>query len=155
MSQPNRVLIWMLGVLVLIGLAAVALYPQLRGAFEATRAFNAVILAVFAVGVVVNLLQVLRLQKEVRWIENLAGDEKRKLLAHARAMLFPLEWEEPFGLAMVEAMASGTPVIAFPRGAARQLVEPGVTGFLAESAEEMVALLARVAEAACFRRPTA
>ena len=80
MSQPNRVLIWMLGVLVLIGLAAVALYPQLRGAFEATRAFNAVILAVFAVGVVVNLLQVLRLQKEVRWIENLRrSDPDRKL----------------------------------------------------------------------------
>jgi glycosyltransferase involved in cell wall biosynthesis len=83
---------------------------------------------------------------DVRWIENVAGDEKRTLLARAKAMLFPLQWDEPFGLAMVEAMASGTPVIAFPRGAARELIQPNVTGFLAESASEMAALLDRVSE---------
>jgi hypothetical protein len=80
MSQPNRVLIWMLGFLVLIGLAAAALYPQLRSAFEATRLFNGVILLVFAVGVVVNLRQVFRLQREVAWIENLRrSDPDRRL----------------------------------------------------------------------------
>ena len=87
-----------------------------------------------------------RLGDHVRWIENVAGDEKRRLLARAKAMLFPIQWEEPFGLAMVEAMASGTPVIAFARGAARELIQPGVTGFLAETPEEMVALLDRVSE---------
>ena len=80
MSQPNRVLIWMLGFLVLIGLAAAALYPQLRSAFEATRLFNGVILLVFAVGVAVNLRHVFRLQREVVWIENLRrSDPDRRL----------------------------------------------------------------------------
>jgi glycosyltransferase involved in cell wall biosynthesis len=86
------------------------------------------------------------LGEQVQWIENVAGDEKRTLLARAKAMLFPLQWDEPFGLAMVEAMASGTPVIAFPRGAARELIQPGVTGFVAETPEEMTALLDRVSE---------
>lgn len=87
-----------------------------------------------------------RLGTDVRWIENVQGDEKRRLLARARAMLFPLEWDEPFGLAMVEAMASGTPVVAFPRGAAAELVEPGVSGFLAADVAEMVELVRRVGE---------
>ena len=82
----------------------------------------------------------------VRWVPNVEGEEKKQLLAGARAMLFPIEWNEPFGLAMVEAMASGTPVIAFPRGAAREVVEPGVTGFLARDAAEMVELVSRVEE---------
>ncbi len=71
MSQPNRVLLWMLGFLVVVGLAAAALFVPLRQAFGATPLFNGVILAVFVVGVIVNLRQVLRLQGEVRWIENL------------------------------------------------------------------------------------
>ena len=80
MSQPNRVLLWMIGFLVLIGLAAAALFPSLRSAFGATPIFNGVILLVFATGVVVNLRQVLRLQKEVEWIENLRrSDPDRKL----------------------------------------------------------------------------
>lgn len=83
---------------------------------------------------------------QVRWIPNVAGDEKKDLLANARAMLFPIAWEEPFGLAMVEAMASGTPVIAFARGAARELVVPGVTGFLCSTADEMADLVSRSGE---------
>jgi hypothetical protein len=70
MSQPNRVLLWMLGFLALIGLAAVLLFVPLRTAFGATPIFNGVILAVFAVGIAVNLRQVLRLQREVEWMEN-------------------------------------------------------------------------------------
>jgi hypothetical protein len=80
MSQPNRVLLWMIGFLILIGLAAAALFPSLRAAFGATPVFNGVILLVFATGIVVNLRQVLRLQKEVEWIENLRrSDPDRKL----------------------------------------------------------------------------
>ena len=82
----------------------------------------------------------------VRWIEDVAGDEKRDLLARAEAMIFPLQWPEPFGLAMVEAMASGTPVVALRNGAAGELVEPGVTGFLADSEAELVDALRRLDE---------
>ena len=82
----------------------------------------------------------------VTWRENVKGKDKAQLLAKARALVFPIQWEEPFGLAMVEAMVSGTPVIAFRHGAAPELVEPGVTGFLADDVDEMVEALERVHE---------
>jgi len=85
-----------------------------------------------------------RLSSSVRWIEDVRGKAKADLLANAAAMLFPIQWEEPFGLAMVEAMISGTPVVSFKRGAATELVEPGVTGFLAGSVDEMVEQVRRV-----------
>jgi hypothetical protein len=69
MSQPNRALLWMLGFLGLIGGAVFLLLPTLQAAFSATREFNAVIIVVFLVGVLVNVRQVLRLQHEVKWIE--------------------------------------------------------------------------------------
>jgi glycosyltransferase involved in cell wall biosynthesis len=75
---------------------------------------------------------------QVTWRENVQGKEKADLLARAKALLFPIQWEEPFGLAMVEAMMSGTPVIATSHGAAPELVEPGVTGFLANDVDGMV-----------------
>ena len=86
------------------------------------------------------------LSGQITWRENVEGEEKATLLARAKALLFPIQWEEPFGLAMVEAMVSGTPVIASPRGAAPEIVEPGVTGFLAEDADEMVAAYERLKE---------
>lgn len=69
MSQPQRVLLWILGALATIALVASALYAPLLRAFSATPIFNAVILAVFAIGITANLRQVLRLQREVDWIE--------------------------------------------------------------------------------------
>ncbi len=96
-----------------------------------------------------------RLTSRIRWIEDVHGEEKAELLSGAAAMLFPIQWEEPFGLAMVEAMVSGTPVVAFSRGAAKELVEPGVTGFLVSSIDEMVARVRDVSQidpAACARR---
>jgi hypothetical protein len=86
------------------------------------------------------------LNGQVTWHENVEGKEKAELLAKAKALLFPIQWEEPFGLAMVEAMVSGTPVIAFPHGAAPELVEPGVTGFLADDVDGMVEAYAQVGE---------
>ena len=80
----------------------------------------------------------------VTWHENVVGEEKQQLLARARAMLFPIQWEEPFGIAMVEAMVSGTPVIALARGAANEIVEPGVTGWLAHDVDGLVDAWSRI-----------
>ena len=61
-------------------------------------------------------------------------------------MIFPIQWEEPFGLAMVESMVSGTPVIAMARGAASELVEPGITGWLADDLDGLVEAYGRIGE---------
>lgn len=66
-------------------------------------------------------------------------DEKAALLAGARATLFPIQWPEPFGLVMTESMACGTPVLAFPYGAAPEVIVDGVTGYLPETIDDMVA----------------
>jgi len=81
----------------------------------------------------------------VRFIGEVGGERKLSLFARARALLMPIRWEEPFGMVMVEAMASGTPVIAFPEGAARELVRDGVTGFLVEDEQAMAAAIGRLA----------
>ncbi len=69
---------------------------------------------------------------------------KQGLLGDAAALLFPIDWPEPFGLVMIEAMACGTPVIAWDRGSVREVVEDGVTGFIVSSEAEAVAALARI-----------
>lgn len=69
---------------------------------------------------------------------------KRELLAGARCLLAPITWEEPFGLFMAEAAACGTPVIAFRRGAAPEVVADGVTGYITDTVEEMAAAVDRV-----------
>jgi glycosyltransferase involved in cell wall biosynthesis len=73
------------------------------------------------------------------------GASKATLLARARAVLFPIEWEEPFGLVMIEAMLSGVPVLANARGSVPEIIEDGVTGVLCDDPSEMVSA-ARVAE---------
>jgi glycosyltransferase involved in cell wall biosynthesis len=62
---------------------------------------------------------------------------KNDLLSHARALLFPIQWEEPFGLVMIEAMACGAPVLALPGGAVAEVVANGVSGFVCSSTNEM------------------
>jgi glycosyltransferase involved in cell wall biosynthesis len=71
--------------------------------------------------------------------------DKPALLGNATALLFPIDWPEPFGLAMIEAMSCGTPVIAWPHGAAPEIVEPGVTGLLVDSIDAALAALDDVA----------
>ncbi len=75
--------------------------------------------------------------ERVRFVGEVGGSVKRSLFAGARALLMPIRWEEPFGMVMVEALACGTPVIAFPEGAARELVLHGQTGFLVEDEQAM------------------
>jgi glycosyltransferase involved in cell wall biosynthesis len=71
--------------------------------------------------------------------------EKQEFLGNAYALLFPVVWPEPFGLVMIEAMACGTPVVAFPNGSVPEVLTEGVTGFICEGVEAAVEAVARVA----------
>jgi glycosyltransferase involved in cell wall biosynthesis len=72
----------------------------------------------------------------VRLIGEVDDRHKAEFLANARALLFPIDWPEPFGLVMIEAMACGTPVIAFRRGSVPEVIEHGTTGFVVNSEQE-------------------
>jgi len=71
-------------------------------------------------------------------------EQKKPLFAYAQAFLMPILWEEPFGLVMIEALACGTPVVAFNRGAAAEVVRDGKTGYIVETVEEMAEALSRI-----------
>jgi glycosyltransferase involved in cell wall biosynthesis len=75
--------------------------------------------------------------RAVRHIGVVDQQQKRKFLSNAAALLFPIEWDEPFGNVMIEAMASGVPVLACRRGSVPEVVDQGVTGFHAEHADEL------------------
>jgi glycosyltransferase involved in cell wall biosynthesis len=79
----------------------------------------------------------------VTLLDSVGGGAKAELLANARALLSPVDWEEPFGLAPVEAMACGTPVLAYPRGALRETVVDGETGFLVADEASLADAIAR------------
>jgi glycosyltransferase involved in cell wall biosynthesis len=82
----------------------------------------------------------------------MSGKQKAKFIAEAKALLFPIEWDEPFGMAVIEALASGTPVVAMNRGAMPEIIDHGVTGFLANNEAEFFEYANRVDEidpAAC------
>jgi glycosyltransferase involved in cell wall biosynthesis len=87
-----------------------------------------------------------KLHDEVEVFERVSHDVKAEMLSRARAMVFPIQWPEPFGLVMIEAMACGTPVLACPRGAATEIVDDGSTGFLRSSVDELVETVRRVGE---------
>ena len=88
----------------------------------------------------------------VRYIGEVGGATKRRLFAEASALLVPIRWAEPFGMVMIEALSCGTPVIAFPEGAAPEIVQDGVTGYLVADEAQMataIAELPRLSPAAC------
>ena len=68
----------------------------------------------------------------IEWLGEVSHGQKVELLQHARATLFPIEWEEPFGLVMIESMACGTPVIATSRGAVPEVIEHGRSGIVVD-----------------------
>src|SRR6185312_7205620 len=80
----------------------------------------------------------------VEFIGEIDDRHKSEFLGEASALLFPIAWPEPFGLAMIEAMACGTPVLAFNRGAVREVVDAGVTGYVVDDRDQAVRTLERV-----------
>lgn len=81
----------------------------------------------------------------VEYIGEIGDREKRELLGSATALLFPIDWPEPFGMVLIEAFACGTPVIAYRHGAIPELVEEGVNGFLATNQDDAVRAAERIA----------
>jgi glycosyltransferase involved in cell wall biosynthesis len=82
----------------------------------------------------------------VEFIGEINEREKTEFLGQAQALLFPIDWPEPFGLSVIEAMACGTPVLAFRCGSVSEIIDPGVTGLMVETMEEAVRTLPRVLE---------
>ena len=82
----------------------------------------------------------------ITYTGNVSGKKKLQFISEARALLFPIDWEEPFGMAVIEALACGTPVVAMNRGAMPEIIEHGVNGFLANSEEEFGEYMQRVDE---------
>jgi glycosyltransferase involved in cell wall biosynthesis len=83
---------------------------------------------------------------DIEFIGEVDDRGKQSLLGNAAALLFPIDWPEPFGLVMIEAMACGTPVIAWRRGAVPEIIEDGVTGFVVDSEEAAVQSIRRIGE---------
>jgi glycosyltransferase involved in cell wall biosynthesis len=80
----------------------------------------------------------------VEFIGEISDDQKSEFLGNAAGLLFPIAWREPFGLAMIEAMACGTPVIAFRNGSVPEVVDEGVTGFIVDNEAEAAAVVQRL-----------
>jgi glycosyltransferase involved in cell wall biosynthesis len=80
----------------------------------------------------------------VEFVGEVGGVEKERFLGEARALLFPICWPEPFGLVMIEAMACGTPVVAFRCGSVPEVMQDGVTGFVVDDVEQAVRAVRRV-----------
>jgi glycosyltransferase involved in cell wall biosynthesis len=82
----------------------------------------------------------------VEYVGELGLAAKNEFLGNSAALLFPIQWDEPFGLVMIEAMACGTPVLALPGGSVPEVVSSGVSGFICSSVEDMVGKIARLGE---------
>jgi glycosyltransferase involved in cell wall biosynthesis len=85
-------------------------------------------------------------EPSVHYVGELNDADKFALLARARGMLFPVDWPEPFGLVMIEALACGTPVIAYRRGSVEEVIEHGKTGFIVDSLDAAVDAVSRLGD---------
>lgn len=81
---------------------------------------------------------------DVQFLGEIGDSEKGKFLGEASALLFPIDWPEPFGMVMIEAMACGTPVLAFDHGSVREVIDEGVTGFIVDDVEGGIAAIPRL-----------
>jgi glycosyltransferase involved in cell wall biosynthesis len=90
--------------------------------------------------------QIAPLLKEpgVEFVGEINERSKTRFLGDALALLFPIDWPEPFGLVMIEAMACGTPVLAFRRGSVSEIIDQGLTGAIVDTTSEAVRMLPRV-----------
>ncbi|WP_322046164.1 glycosyltransferase family 4 protein [Paraburkholderia sp. J67] len=91
-----------------------------------------------------EVIKPLMAQSHVEYIGEIGEHEKREFLGNAHALVFPIDWPEPFGLVMIEAMACGTPVIAFKRGSVPEVIDNGVSGFVVEDEISAVAAIKRL-----------
>jgi glycosyltransferase involved in cell wall biosynthesis len=82
----------------------------------------------------------------VEFIGETGGERKNEFLRGASALLFPIDWAEPFGLVMIEALACGTPVIAWRNGSVPEIIEHRVTGFIVDSVDEAIPCVGRISE---------
>jgi glycosyltransferase involved in cell wall biosynthesis len=86
----------------------------------------------------------IRAAPNVEYIGEIGEQQKARFLGDALALVFPIDWPEPFGLVMLESMACGTPVIAFDCGSVPEVIDEGVTGYVVKSIEEAVAAVSRI-----------
>jgi glycosyltransferase involved in cell wall biosynthesis len=91
--------------------------------------------------------------QDIEFVGEVGGRDKDRLLGKAAALLFPIRWPEPFGLVMVEALACGTPVLALRGGSVPEVIQDGLTGYICDSEDELVAATRRISEIdrACCR----
>jgi glycosyltransferase involved in cell wall biosynthesis len=82
---------------------------------------------------------------DIEYIGEINETEKNEFLGNALALMFPIDWPEPFGLTMIESMACGTPVVARPCGSVPEIIKPGVSGIIGTTVEELVAAVAKAA----------
>ena len=82
----------------------------------------------------------------IEYIGEIGEAEKPEFLGNARALLFPIDWPEPFGLVMIEAMQFGTPVVAWNRGSVPEVIDEGVTGFVVDNIDDAVRAVERTAK---------
>ncbi len=83
---------------------------------------------------------------DAHYLGEVSHERKLELLSGASALLFPIRWNEPFGMVMIEALACGTPVLAFREGAAPEVVDHGRTGFLCDDEDAMVEAIGRIGQ---------
>jgi glycosyltransferase involved in cell wall biosynthesis len=81
---------------------------------------------------------------DIQFVGEIGDRDKTQFLGEASALLFPIDWPEPFGMVMIEAMACGTPVLAFDHGSVREVVDEGITGFIVDSVESGIATIPRL-----------
>jgi glycosyltransferase involved in cell wall biosynthesis len=80
----------------------------------------------------------------IEFLGEIGEDEKKNFLGNAYALLFPIDWSEPFGLVMIEAMACGTPIVAFRRGSVPEIINDGSTGFVVDGINEAARVLEKI-----------